>query len=64
MVDLNAVAELAGPTSRAPLPWRLEAEHLELLGPVARQIGKTRETDAAGQAVVGDGLDQARGQKR
>jgi hypothetical protein len=41
----------------------LQAKHLELLGPVARQIGKAREADAAGQAVVGDGLDQARGEK-
>ena len=62
-VDLNAAAERGVPTPRARLPWRLQAEHLELLGPVARQIGKTREADAAGQAVVGDGLDQARGEK-
>jgi hypothetical protein len=38
----------------------LQAERLELLGPVAWQVGKTREADAAGHAIVGDGLDQAR----
>ena len=41
----------------------LQAERLELLGPVARQIGKTREGDPAGQAIVGDGLNQTRGEK-
>src|SRR5258708_4709047 len=52
-----------GAYSAALLPRRLQTEHLELLGPLARQIGKTREADAAGQAVVGYGLDQARGEK-
>jgi hypothetical protein len=46
-----------GAYSAALLPRRLQTEHLELLGPLARQIGKTREADAAGQAVVGDSLD-------
>ena len=47
----------------APLPWRLQAERLELLGPVTRQVGKTREADAARQAIVRDGMGQARGEE-
>jgi hypothetical protein len=58
-------AEKAGAPIRriGPLSRRLQAERLELLGPVAWQVNKTREADAAGHAIVGDGLDQARSEK-
>jgi hypothetical protein len=52
-----------GAYSGARLPWRLQAELHELLGPIAWQIGKMREADSAGLAMVGDGRDQARGEK-